>query len=373
MSQNGPVIGAGLPPAPYTGYTPAPGVIPPAEAPQVQTHWCQPTNKCVVTASQPVIPVPVTQEIHKKERIIEVDQTVVTDKVVPKLYHQEVFYEVPKLAVDMKETRVNVPKLEIVEEPREINVAVGFNFKLLPIWDLREVPRIFPKYGGKQEVIEVGIPQVQIVDRKVENEVPIYVGEKTVEKEVVEEQGVEVIQYKYVRKEEEVPVYKYRPVFDVDVSIPPPVIVPIPVAPVGMPRSYFRLILPFFRKKKLSKPNTFPTPNTDKKCWLNNVAVVGVLSVLGQAVPGAAKARPPKTSARLLQYLLLSPPNSKEVLLPSLRVEERTNRINNYFIPLLTNCNVRKPSSVYETKYSKQPETHSPVACMQSSPTPCIR
>lgn len=231
MALNEPVVGGGLPPAPYTGYTPAPGIIPPVEAPHLQTSWCQPTNKCVVTASQPVIPVPVMQEIHKKERIIEVDQTVVTDKVVPKLYHQEVFYEVPRLAIDVREKRVDVPKLEIVEEPREINVAVGFNFKLQPMWDLREVPRVFPKYAGKQEVIEVGIPQVQIVDKKVENEVPIYVGEKVVEKEVVEEQGVEVVQYKYVRKEEEVPVYKYRPVFDVDVSIPPPVIVPILVAP----------------------------------------------------------------------------------------------------------------------------------------------
>lgn len=50
--------------------------------------------------------------------------------------------------------------------------------------------------------------------------------------QVIEEEPVEVVQYRYVETEEEVPVYKYKPVFDVEVDIPPPLIVPVPVKPV---------------------------------------------------------------------------------------------------------------------------------------------
>lgn len=138
----------------------------------------------MVTASQPIIPVPVTQEIRRKEKIIEVDQTIITDNVVPKVYHQQVFYEVPKLDLDIRERKLNVPQVEIVEEVKEINCAVGFNFKLQPVWEVREVPRLIPKYIGHQEIVEVGVPQVQVIDKKIENEVPIYVGEKIVETEV---------------------------------------------------------------------------------------------------------------------------------------------------------------------------------------------
>lgn len=48
----------------------------------------------------------------------------------------------------------------------------------------------------------------------------------------MQEEPVEVVQYRYVEKEEEVPIYRYKPVFDVQVDIPPPLIVPVPVAPV---------------------------------------------------------------------------------------------------------------------------------------------
>lgn len=184
------------------------------------------------------------------------------------LQGHQVFHEVPKLSVDIRERKLNIPRLKIEERNEEVPVAVGFNFTIQPTWDEREVPRLFPKYSGKQEVIEIGIPQIQIVDKKIENEVPIYVGEKHVDKEVrnfyssslplggglhqlikshaptfdlapfiqvIEEEGMEVMNYKYVKQEEEVPVYKYRPVFDVEVSIPPPVVVPVPVAPVRQP------------------------------------------------------------------------------------------------------------------------------------------
>lgn len=51
-------------------------------------------------------------------------------------------------------------------------------------WEIREVPKIIPKYIGPPEEIFIEVPQVKLVDKKVEKEVPVYVGEKLVKKEV---------------------------------------------------------------------------------------------------------------------------------------------------------------------------------------------
>jgi len=231
----------GLPPARFAGWQPLPtssgnGV----PYPMVQYNQCFPgmTNicnpgpgKCVVPAVQPVIPVPVYQEIQKKDKIIEVPQTVIVDKLVPNLWTQDVNHEVPDVQVIWDEKKIVIPKVEYIEKVIEIPVPVGYNFKVVPKWEVREVPKVIPKYVGEQEVIEVEVPQIRIEDKTVEREVPVFVGEKTVEKKIVEEEFVECVEYKYVEKEEEVPIYKYKPVFDVEVDIPPPLIVPVPVKP----------------------------------------------------------------------------------------------------------------------------------------------
>lgn len=62
-----------------------------------------------------------------------------------------------------------------------------YNYKTVSKWEVREVPKVIPKYIGRQEEIFIEVPQVKIVDKTVEREVPIYVGEKIVRKEVSEE------------------------------------------------------------------------------------------------------------------------------------------------------------------------------------------
>lgn len=186
---------ADYPPPPYAGWSPLPGEIAAVPDPQMKAAMCPclpvscgpcATSRCVVPAQQPVVPVPVYQELQKKDRIIEVPQTIIKDKVFPKLYHQQVFYEVPKVSVQFNSKTINLPRLEFKEKIIDVPVPVGYNYKVVSKWEIREVPKIIPKYVGKQEEIFVEVPQVKIVDKTVEKEVPVYVGEKIVRKEVRE-------------------------------------------------------------------------------------------------------------------------------------------------------------------------------------------
>lgn len=108
----------------------------------------------------------------------------------------------------------------------DVPVHVGYAPQFVPKWDIREVPRPVPKYKGEQQVIEVEVPQIEYKDTYVEKEVVVDVQEKIVPKvtEVVKE--VEVMQYEWKEKYQDVPVYKYVPKFDVELDCPPPLIVP---------------------------------------------------------------------------------------------------------------------------------------------------
>ena len=108
----------------------------------------------------------------------------------------------------------------------DVPVHVGYAPQFVPKWDIREVPRPVPKYEGEQQIIEVEVPQIEYKDTYVEKEVVVDVKEKIVPKvtEVVKE--VEVMQYEWKEKYQDVPVYKYVPKFDVELDCPPPLIVP---------------------------------------------------------------------------------------------------------------------------------------------------
>eukprot|EP00923_Selenidium_pygospionis_P000071 GHVN01000150.1.p1 GENE.GHVN01000150.1~~GHVN01000150.1.p1 ORF type:complete len:303 (-),score=30.53 GHVN01000150.1:99-890(-) len=224
----------GLPLAHYAGWSPIPG-YPSVPAPYLDRSetqgWLGGTQldgqeKCVLRAQQPIVPVPIYQEIRRKQKIIEVPQTVITDKVVPKLYHQEVFSEVPRLAIELREKKVPLDRTEFREVVTEVPVPVQYNYKIIPTWEIREVPKLVPKFVGKQEIIRIEVPQIQVVERLVVKESPVYVGEKYVTKEVCQ-QCVSPLIWALFQ------VYEDDPVLDVEVDIPPPLIVPVPVKPVS--------------------------------------------------------------------------------------------------------------------------------------------
>ncbi|CDJ43025.1 hypothetical protein, conserved [Eimeria tenella] len=177
-------------------------------------------------ADQPVVPVPVYQEIQKRDKYIEVPQVEVKDSIVPKVYNQSAVHDVPKVHVECGERNVAIESEKIVEREVDVPIHVGYAPQFVPKWDIREVPRPVPKYEGEQQIIEVEVPQIEYKDTYVEKEVVVDIKEKIVPKvtEVVKE--VEVMQYEWKEKYQDVPVYKYVPKFDVELDCPPPLIVP---------------------------------------------------------------------------------------------------------------------------------------------------
>lgn len=179
-------------------------------------------------ADQPIVPVPVYQEIYKRDKFIEIPQVEVRDTIIPRVYNQAAVHEIPRLDVAFQENSVELKATKETEREVEVPVLVGYSPQFVPKWDVREVPRPVPKYEGEQQVIEVEVPQIEYKDVYVEKEVIVDVKETVIPKvtEVVKE--VEVMKYEWKERQQDVPVYKYVPKFDVELDCPPAMIVPYP-------------------------------------------------------------------------------------------------------------------------------------------------
>ncbi|KAF8820819.1 alveolin domain containing intermediate filament IMC13 [Cardiosporidium cionae] len=175
---------------------------------------------------QPVVQVPVYQEILRRDKYVEVPQVSLHDSLVPKVYTQETIHDVPKLDVNYREKAVEVESNRFIDKTVSVPIHMGYAPKFVPTWDIREVPRPVAKYEGEQKVIEVAVPQVKYVDKIVEKEVVVEVKEKIVPKITEVEKPVEVVKYQWKEQFEDVPVYKYIPKFDVELECPPPLILP---------------------------------------------------------------------------------------------------------------------------------------------------
>ena len=66
-------------------------------------------------ADQPVVAVPVYQEIQKRDKYIEVPQVEVRDSIVPKVYNQSAVHDVPKVQVACGERGVAIETEKIIE------------------------------------------------------------------------------------------------------------------------------------------------------------------------------------------------------------------------------------------------------------------
>lgn len=189
-------------------------------------------GKLQLRCGQPLVPVPVIQEIHRRDKIIEVPQVDVVDAVRPKVYNQGVEHEVPVMQINADHEDFDVEQIKYVEKEVVVPIVTGFTHKFVAKWDIREVPRPVVKYVGKQEEIEVEVPQVKFVDKVVEHEVVVDTIEKKVPKIIEVPKYVDEVKYVWTPVEKIVHVERFVPVFDVSLECPAPLIVPYPMQAV---------------------------------------------------------------------------------------------------------------------------------------------
>lgn len=186
-------------------------------------------GKLKLACAQPVVPVPIVQEILRRDKIILIPQVEVTDVIAPKVYNQNIKHEVPKLDMKVKDTYVEIPNVKYVEKEIIVPIITGYTHKFVPKWEIHEVPRPIMKYIGEQKIVEVEVPEIKYVDKIVEREVVVDTVEKRVPKIIEVPKYIDEVQYVWKPIEKIVYVQKLVPKFDVNLECPPPLIVPYPV------------------------------------------------------------------------------------------------------------------------------------------------
>ncbi|SCO93170.1 inner membrane complex protein 1j, putative [Plasmodium malariae] len=181
-----------------------------------------------VKGDQPVFNIPVYQDKYVRDKIIESSKYEIQDVVQPKYYSQETKHDVPTVELLYKERKINIPQEKILENPVDVDIPIGYVPIYSPIWDVREIPRVIPKYEGEQKIIEVEVPQIKYIDKYVEKEIIVDIKEKIVPKITEMEKQVDIVKYQWKEKYQDVPVCKYVPKIDVELDCPPPLIVPYP-------------------------------------------------------------------------------------------------------------------------------------------------
>lgn len=181
-----------------------------------------------VKGDQPVFSIPVYQDKYIRDKIIETKKYELQDVLQPKHYTQETKHDVPTVELLFKERKVNISQEKMEEKTVEVDMPIGYTPVFSPIWDVREIPRVIPKYQGEQKVIQVEVPQIQYVDKFVEKEIIVDVKEKIIPKITEVEKQVDIVKYEWKETYQDVPVCKYVPKIDIELDCPPPLIVPYP-------------------------------------------------------------------------------------------------------------------------------------------------
>lgn len=190
--------------------------------------WSE-SGKLKLACDQPVVPVPIVQNVLRRDKIILIPQVEVTDVIAPKVYNQNIKHDVPKIDVEVKDTLVEIPNVKYVEKEVIIPIITGYTHKFVPKWEIHEVPRPVVKYIGEQKIVEVEVPEIKYVDKIIEREVVVDTVEKRVPKIIEIPKYVDEVQYVWKPIEKIVYVQKLVPKFDVNLECPPPLIVPYPV------------------------------------------------------------------------------------------------------------------------------------------------
>ncbi|KAF8820638.1 alveolin domain containing intermediate filament IMC6 [Cardiosporidium cionae] len=201
-----------------------PGTGPPWE-------WTK-QGKLKLSCQQPVVPVPIIQEIHRRDRLIEIPKIELIDAVQPKIYNQDVEHQVPTMEINVDEKEVAIPTLRYVDREVIVPIVTGYTHKFVPKWEIREVPRPVVKYVGEQEIIEIDVPKIKFVDKIVEKQVVVDTIQKKVPLVTEIPKYVETVKYVWKPVEKIVYVEKVVPKFDVSLDCPAPLLIPYAVKSV---------------------------------------------------------------------------------------------------------------------------------------------
>lgn len=166
-----------------------------------------------------VIYVPMINQTIRRNRIVEVPEVHVIEKFVPKITFQDVIKKVPKTEVQWVEKIVEVPEVKVVDKIVEVPQIHQVQ-RFVPRVEIQEVVRHVPKYHVQKIEKYVEVPQIQVVEKFVE--VP---------------QIHEVIKYQEKIKFVDVPVERIRRVPKVEVKIVEKIRhVPGPVEYINVPQ-----------------------------------------------------------------------------------------------------------------------------------------
>ncbi|KAL7065907.1 hypothetical protein ACR3K2_36470 [Cryptosporidium serpentis] len=119
------------------------------------------------TNNAQVVTVPLVQEVNVRERIIEVPEVHLKQKIKPKVIVRDVIRKIPKEEIIYKEKIIEVPEIRVVDKyvSRPVTKYIEHIVPKIEYKEIiKEVPKIEIQYIEK--IIEV--PEIKIVDKIVE-------------------------------------------------------------------------------------------------------------------------------------------------------------------------------------------------------------
>lgn len=181
-----------------------------------------------VKAQQPFLALPVRKQIEKRDRVVTIPKLCIKQEIQPVIRRQHIIHEVPQMQISWLDKDMAVPKLNVVENVVEVPVEVGEVPRYVPTWEELHVPRIYPYYTGDRKEIQVDVPKVQFTDEKQYKEKII--GEVTKRQPKYVYKNIPVYKYVDVVKDidEPIDVIRYKPVYNVELIVEPPIVVPYP-------------------------------------------------------------------------------------------------------------------------------------------------
>ncbi|EEA05160.1 uncharacterized protein CMU_042330 [Cryptosporidium muris RN66] len=119
------------------------------------------------TNNAQVVKVPLVQEVNVRERIIEVPEVHLKQKIKPKVIVKDVIRKIPKEEIIYKEKIVEVPEIRVIDKYVSKPVTKYIE-RIVPKIEYKEIIKEVPKIEIQYVEKIVEVPEIKIVDKIVE-------------------------------------------------------------------------------------------------------------------------------------------------------------------------------------------------------------